>query len=367
MIDRPTRLTVDARYLRRPAVGISVYLADFIAELAGGSYAVTLLTNDPTHARRLGERFPGCEVDVLAERREVPWEQRALPRHLQAAVPDIHLAGANRGLPLRSPPHTRLALIMHDLIPLRMPRSHLLADPFAAGRFLFGTAVSLARADLVITNSRSTADDVRRLRPRVPRVVRYPSVPEIPTLQTGPPAGWPAEYLLYCGGADRRKNVDGLVAAHAEYRRRGGRLPLMIIGFGFDGLRERTRDRGAADAVLFAGVVSEAVKWQAVSHAQAVLYPSSWEGFGLPILEALAVGTPVLAGRGGAQPEVGGDVAAYVDVDERDSLVDGIRQVLDPAWREIVRRRGPAQVALLRAAHRSAGEILDPLAADGAR
>jgi len=361
----PITITLDARYLRRRGVGISIYLADFIAELvADAGFDVTLLTSSSAHAASLRDQFPGCAVEHLPEPREVMWEQRSLRAYLHHAEPRIYVAGANRGLPARSPSQTRLVLIVHDLIPLRMPRTHLVPDPFGAARFLLGTAISLTRADLIVTNSHSTAAEVKRVRPGARTAVRYPSVPTLTKGNGVPPAGWPAEYLLYCGGADHRKNVKGLVAAHAEYRRHGGSLPLVIMGGGFEDRKDELRRAGSAEHLHFTGLVPEEVKWAAVRHARAVLYPSSWEGFGLPILEALAAGTPVLAGRGGAQPEIGGEAAAYVDVDDTGALAVGIDEVISPDWREIVRRRGPEQLARVRAATPSASRVLDRLCSD---
>lgn len=362
---RPISITLDARYLRRRGVGISIYLADFIAELAADpAFDVTLLTSGSGHAARLRDEFPGCAVDHMPEPREVMWEQRWLPAYLRRAEPQIYVAGANRGLPARSPSQTKLVLIVHDLIPLRMPRTHLVLNRFGALRFLLGTAISLTRADLIVTNSHSTAADVTRLRASARTNVRYPSVPTVPEMNGSPPAGWPADYLLYCGGADERKNVKGLVVAHAECLRRGGSLPLVIMGNGFEDRKAELRRFGSAADLHFTGLVSDEVKWAAIRHARAVLYPSSWEGFGLPILEALAAGTPILAGRGGAQPEVGGDAAVYVDPDDVEALVFGIDKVISPEWREIVARRGPEQLARVRAATPSASRVLSSLQSD---
>ncbi len=140
-------ISIDARYLRRPGLGISVYLRGLVEEVVGAGWAVTLLTNDPRHARKLRDDFPDAEVVGLPELRQVVWEQWTLPRYLARADAQIYLAPANRGLPASSPRRTRLALVVHDLIPLRMPRTHLLPDPLGASRFLFGTAVSLLRAE----------------------------------------------------------------------------------------------------------------------------------------------------------------------------------------------------------------------------
>jgi len=352
------RIALDARYLRRAGVGISAYLVDFIAELAEDDFDLTLLTNDPAHAATLAHAYVSCQVVDLCDRREITWEQRALPRYLREATPEIYVAGANRGLPTRSPHATKLALIVHDLIPLRMPRTHLLSDPFGASRFLFGTLVSIARADLIIANSHSTSRDVRHLRPNVRATVRYPSIPTPASTDSGKPKDWPEEFLLYCGGADSRKNLKGLVAAHAEYRRKGDGLPLVVIGSGFDDRKADLLRISSVDALIFTGLVPDAVKWWAIRTARAVLYPSTWEGFGLPILEALAVGTPVLAGRGGAQPEVGGNAVVYVDVHDHEALLAGIDEVISASWRGIVRQAGPAQVHRIRVSHQTAGQVL---------
>jgi glycosyltransferase involved in cell wall biosynthesis len=352
-------IAVDARYLRRANVGISVYLRDLIAELLAG-YRLVLLTSSDAHARRLRIEYPACDTVVLPERRELVWEQRLLPRFLARARPDAYIAGANRGLPARSPRGTRLILVVHDLIPLRWPVRHLLRDPFRGARYVHGTALSLARADLVIANSRSTATDVATLRRRRTVTVRYPTIPSLRAAGTLP-AGWPEGFLLHCGGADPRKNVERLLAAHAGYLADGGTLPLVVLGTGFDALRAKLRGGPALAGAVFAGQVSEELKWRALAHATAVLYPSSWEGFGLPILEAFSAGTAVMAGLGGAQREVGGDAALYVDGRDRGAIGDGIWRVLDPGWQAAAPARGYAQLELLRHARRDALEIVGGL------
>ena len=339
------RVAVDARYLMRPGVGISVYLRDFITELAAGDDDVTLLTSAESHAAALAAEFPRCSSTALVQRRRTVWEQVELPRWLAGAEPDVLIAGANRGLPLRrASPTTSNVLILHDLIPLRMGREYLLGDPLSAWRYLFDTAVSLARADLFVVNSRSTADDLRRLCPRARVAVRYPGFDSSPASASAPPAGWPERYFLYCGGADARKNVAQLLEAFYAYRRAGGENALVVIGSGFD----RLRAGNESPHTFFTGYVDDAVKTAAIAHAQAVVYPSRFEGFGLPIAEALAFGVPVLAGGGGAQTEVGGEAALYVDVHDVASIADGLRRVSAAPWRDAVRRTAPEQVERLR-------------------
>ena len=281
-------LTVDARYLKRPGVGISVYAADLIEELAS-EHDVCLLTSQASHAGALRLAYPGCEVMTLPARREVQWEQSLLPGYLRAAAPEMHVAPANKGLPARPVP-SKLALVVHDLIPLRMPRTHFLPDPPGAVRYLAGTAVSLGRADLLVCNSFSTERDVHRLLPHRSTFVRYPRVPPLPVRGTGAPEGWPANYLIYTGGYGTRKNVDVLLDAHAVYLAQGGTVPLVLLGSGYPALHAQVERLGTGRMVTFAGHVDEETKWAALSAAHALVYPSNWEGFGLPILEGFAAG-----------------------------------------------------------------------------
>lgn len=344
-------LSIDARYLKRPGVGIATYLVDLIGELSG-EHEITLLTSQERHAELLRTEYPDLAVTTLPERREVTWEQVLLPRYLRRARPSVHLAPANRGLPARAVA-SRLTLVVHDLIPLRMPRTYLLGNPFLAPRYLAGTAVSLGRADLIICNSRSTERDVARLAPHRRTIVRYPRAPQIPAQPGQHPEGWPSRYLIYTGGYDPRKNVDLLLNAHALYAERGGTLPLVLLGNGTRALRDQAEALGSAANVMFTGYVDEATKWSGLRAAHALLNPSSWEGFGLPILEAFSAGIPVIAGSGGAQTEVGGDAVLYADPLIPDTVAGLIQRIEDPAVREPLIEAGRRQLEHVR--HTSQG------------
>lgn len=339
------RIHVDARYLKRRDVGISVYLRAAVNRLIESGAEVTLLTDVSDHALALA-----AEHRVRAVCLPCPsgflWEQVRLARWLRAERPDVIVAGANYGLPLVPVAGVRRIAVVHDLIPLRLPRLYMGQGPGWVAKYLLSMAITLLVADTVITPSESTARDVRRLGVRRVRV-RMPDMPAPSGPHAPPPADWPEHYLLYNGGRDRRKNVSRLIDAFARYRGAGGDHGLVLMGSGYEEHAAAIAGLGLTDAVVMTGYVDEETKERALAGAAAVLYPSTWEGFGLPMAEAFAAGVPVVSGRGGAQAEVGGDAAIYVEVDDTDSIARGIRRAIAPESRERARRDGPRRLAQL--------------------
>lgn len=344
-------VTIDARYLKRPGIGISVYLAALVDTVVGTGARLTLLTDDEEHAGQLRAQWPDVAVTALPARSGFLWEQVLLPRHLRRAAPRVHVAGANYGLPLRRVRPTRLVQMVHDLIPLRMPRTYLVPRPAWAAKYLLSTAISLARADLLVAASHSTADDVRRWSRRHEHVaVRYPP-PLRPATATAVdaalPEGWPARYLLYNGGLDARKNVGELLEAFRLHRERGGDHDLVLMGAGYERLLPLARSLGVEAHLRLPGYVDEPTKLAAIRGAAAIVYPSRSEGFGLPVVEGLSLGTPVVSGTGGSLREVGGDAVVFVDVADPASIADGIERALRPEERERLRALAPRQLGRL--------------------
>lgn len=165
-------------------------------------------------------------------------------------------------------------------------------------------------------------------------------------------------YVLFVGSEQPRKNLPALLRAFTRIKAASGLRDLRLVKVGWarsgsalsgQDLRERTRrivrELGLEDSVVFAGRVPDGELAAYYTHAECLVLPSLLEGFGLPPLEAMACGCPVVVSSAGALPEVVGDAAMVVDPYAVDDLAHGLHAVLtDPVLRETLRERGLRRV-----------------------
>ena len=269
------------------------------------------------------------------------------------------------------PPITpcRAAVLIHDLSfrvhPEYFPRSIALYN-----RLLVGLAIQ--RAERVIALSEFTRQEISSLYPASHHksAVVYPGIGNEFTPSAGPgfdarmlaALGVEKPYLLCVGNIHPRKNMDRLLAAWERLRDARRPVPRMVwAGIG----RWKTGDllpRAERAGVQALGFVPPSHLPTLLRQAEALAYPSLYEGFGLPPLEAMACGTPVLTSNTTSLPEAVGDAAVCVDAADLHALTEGLSQVLfDTELRRTLQARG-----LTRAARftwkRSARELLGALA-----
>jgi glycosyltransferase involved in cell wall biosynthesis len=166
------------------------------------------------------------------------------------------------------------------------------------------------------------------------------------------PAGVVAPYLLHVGDLHERRNLSVVVKALLDARRRlETPAPSLVLagvdrGVG-DRLAAEAGARGAPDAIVRLGAVSESTLRSLYQGAAALVYPSRYEGFGLPLVEAMASGTPVLASRAASIPEVVGESGMLLDPDDASRWEDAIVQVItDAVLRARLRADGLARAAM---------------------
>lgn len=256
------------------------------------------------------------------------WNTARRPRLSRAcgAVDLIH--ATTWAIPPRSRP---LVVTIHDLAFLRTPEHFT-----RRGNSYFRRALDVARndADLVIVPSSATADDClehgfasERLR-IVPHGVRPETVTpgEIADFRTR--TGLHGPYVLWCGTFEPRKNVAALIEAFASVAARDASLSLVLAGpVGWGGTSRdvaRLLTGDLAGRVITPGRLTATDLRAAYAGAQAFCFPSLWEGFGMPVLEAMSHGTPVVTSEGTSMAEFARGAALLVDPRDPDALADAI-------------------------------------------
>ncbi len=212
-------------------------------------------------------------------------------------------------------------------------------------------------ADEVIAWSGCDPMVVHVVSPGVPRALRRPT-----NTQEGPP------YILVLGTVEPRKDHLTVLRAFAEVARHDSELRLVVAGADGWGTAAyeaalRALSPEVRDRIIRRTDVDDAARDLLVAGARMLAYPSVYEGFGFPPLEAMAAGVPVVASRAGSLPEVLGDAAAFVDVGNAEGLVDALLCVhTDEARRAEHIARGSRQAALY-SWDRCASEMVDLYAA----
>jgi glycosyltransferase involved in cell wall biosynthesis len=159
-------------------------------------------------------------------------------------------------------------------------------------------------------------------------------------------------FVLAIGVLEPRKNLNRLMDAFLGLKQRSGLpsdLKLVLAGgkgWLFDGIFEHHAASPIRDDILLPGFVPDALLPAMYSAAAVLAFPSLYEGFGLPLLEAMACGTPVVASRASCLPEVADDAAVLIDPNDVDALTDALEQAIgDPALRARLIEQGRQRVA----------------------
>ncbi len=329
--DRRIRVGVNAVFLEPGRVsGTATYTWSLLDELARDPRLELVLF---AQSGWLPERLRDSDIEVVAcpsgfrsVVTRVAWEQLALPGRARRAGIDVLLSTG-----YVSPLLGRFArvVVVHDLYYHRVPE----AIP-GVRRWYYRTFIpaSIRRCERVVVLAGTTADDVAEVAPRAMgrvRVVHSAARTDLAGLSPNPP-DIDEPYFLVVASVTANKNVDAVVRAAVELRRRDHAALLCVVGEDPYGLlADAIARHRASDAVV---VATEGVDDAALAGfyrgAVAVVHPSRYEGFGLPALEAQALGVPLISSRGGALLEVAGDGALFFDHDRPDELVDAMERLL---------------------------------------
>jgi glycosyltransferase involved in cell wall biosynthesis len=351
----PPSVAVDLRALVPEATGIGVYTRSLLLALAErrGIGYVGMAHRPPRDAGEL--EAAGIQVEHQEAPLGVLWQQLRLPRRLARGDVDLFWSPLTT-LPLRCP--VPAVTTVHDLTALLFPEAHTLKVRWSLLPFL---RPSFERARRLVTVSRATARDVAFHFPQCAEKIRvvYPGIDA--EFRPGDPEeiaatrrrlGAPEGYVLYVGTLEPRKNVGALVDAWEALRVEDPQMPPLVLAgpYGWGSERLARRIQALAPAGLRSlGRVERAELVRTFQAARIFVYPSLYEGFGLPVAEALACGVPVIASNCSSLPEVVGDAGLLVEPGDAGALAARIRSLLaSPERAAALAARGLGQAARFR-------------------
>jgi glycosyltransferase involved in cell wall biosynthesis len=352
------RIAFDATSIPRLMAGAGVYTDNLIRALArvdaDNEYVVFAKGDAFDALARERPSFRVVHVGVRFRAARLAWEQLVLPAQLRAQSIDV----------LHSPHHTtplfttgcRRVVTFHDLtffiLPERYPRS----------RLLYFRSISWATAKaaaMLICPSQAVREDIVRILHAPPGKVRPIAEAAAPAFRViDDPAVLdrlrynhllPDRFILSVGSLEPGKNRTTLLKAFAELRRRGVEQKLVVAGqrawnYGAD--FRLAEELGLKGNVIFTGYVLPEEMPALYNAADLFVFPSLYEGFGLPVLEAMACGVPVVASNVSSIPEVTGDAALLVDPRDVNALCDAMERILkDADLSASLRQRGLERAA----------------------
>jgi len=233
---------------------------------------------------------------------------------------------------INPPGKCKTVITLHDLIPLALPHLYFKS---AAGQRAFRSRIQsdLNKAHLIITDSENSKQDILHfLKPNNEPVVVYPGFsPPEKTVRGASRDETSEPYFLYYGGYERRKGLDQLVRIYHEmFSERLVTCPLIVLGtpnYFDESFRLSMKKAVESGSVIEKGYVGDEKLISLLRGARALVYPSLYEGFGYPPLEAMAVGCPVITSRAGSLQEVCGEAAVYVSPGNDSELSSAIHEM----------------------------------------
>lgn len=292
------------------------------------------------------------QVVTRSCQRRIVWTNWSLPPLLRQQKIDVYHGVCNFELPIRK--MCRYVVTIHDLVPLffpeLVPKKHLLFFK------LFITRAAQT-ADIIITDSEHSKQDIcryLRVTEKKVRVIHLGYTP-LPLPQDAEEQrrrvleryGIRQPYLLFVGVIEPKKNLDRLIEAFALLRKEqriDEQIQLVLAGgkgWFCEPIEQKIAELQFETSVILTGFVPDDALPLLYSGAEAFVFPSIYEGFGLPVVEAMSYGAPVITSNVSSLPEIAGNAAIFVTPTAPESIAEGIKSVLkNPEKREQMKEAG---------------------------
>jgi glycosyltransferase involved in cell wall biosynthesis len=332
-----SKIAINATFGHENPTGLGVYTRELVLELlkAKCDYDFTVYSSSPALKKRYPEKVTRVSpltsptLGFTGHLMRILWQQTLLPFKSQRQKTSLVYSTVPEGI-LFSP--VKQIITMHDILPIKYPEMY----PRMKYHFYYTVPLLLKKSQAVICTSENTKKDVAAryaVKDKPLYVVYegfnrqrfYPREKGVVQKRYGL-----GNYLLYIGDMRPYKNLERSLEAFARLNRTD---LVFVIGGEKDPLFYRSIEKKVdglllKDKVIFLGYVPEEDLPHLYSEAEAFVFPSLYEGFGLPPLEAMACGCPVVASNAASLPEVCGDAVQYVDPYDVENIARGVHEVL---------------------------------------
>jgi glycosyltransferase involved in cell wall biosynthesis len=309
-------ILINAGPLHNQSAGIHVWTKEFLLALhqITNTFQIILLTEKPT------KEFPNFKTIIVPTFKWLPGFATLryfliFPIIARLIKADYFLEPAHFG-PFNLPKKIKKITVIHDLTPILFKEWHQFNSWFLQQKFLPGI---LKRADLILTVSDHTQNDLLNYVPTTKGKIQtlYPGVGKFFKTINQPKDPNQTPYLLYTGTIEPRKNLETLVKAFDIIKEMDGMESYQLWIIGKKGWKNESFEKALSsstnrNSILLKGFVTKEVLLQAYQNCSAFVYPSLYEGFGFPILEALACGTRVITSQNSSLQEIAGSFATLV-------------------------------------------------------
>ena len=331
-------IALDARPLSHSLSGIGRYTAEILKRIAP-QCNLQLLTDEPLRTKI----SPACEQ--LIKRHSLPyslskllWQQQQIPQALKKEMPDVFWSPRHH-LPLFGCKKIPMVLTIHDLVYRKMPET-MKRSNWAMEKLLL--SASTRRADHIIAVSHATKQSlIEELKVPEHKISVIHSGYAEPVSIDFPMRAKP--YILFLGTLEPRKNIERLIDAYLTLPHDLQAKYDLVLAGGLGWKSETLQAKIAAHShnIDALGFVDDATAAGLMKQARCFAFPSLYEGFGLPILEAMCLDCPVLTSTDPACMEVSGDAALHIDPLSVGSTAQGLQKILeDGVLRETLIHKG---------------------------
>ncbi len=337
------RILIDLIQIPLQKVGVGIYAFNLISQLyridIENEYFIVIQDDDNCLDFIQNERFKIVKVKSKFFRNnflKVILEQVYLPfLTIKYKIDAIH--SLHHSFPIIA--NAKKIVVVHDVTFYKCPQYHRPSSVIFFGGFDFLTSLF---ADKIITDSKSSLNDFLQVFPYAKKKTCAIYLGKSDSFnhnltqekieETRKKYNINKDYLLFIGTLEPRKNIKGLILAFSKLAQKDECYDLVVVGkkgWYYNEVLELPKKLGLTDRIIFTGFIDEEDKPYLISGAKVFIYPSMYEGFGIPVLEALACGVPTITSNISSLPELGGNAALLIDPTNIEELYLSIKRLLN--------------------------------------